>query len=60
MKDYNENRRLGGNAALIALGLILAALASTLDLPALIQLLLGVAAVGLLLWVLIRAARKQS
>ena len=58
MTDNDKNRRLGGDAALIALGLILAAVASTLDVPAIIQLLLGITAAGLLLWVLIRAARK--
>ena len=60
MTDSDKNRRLGGDAALIVLGLILAAVASTLDVPALVQLLLGITAAGLLFWVLIRAARKQS
>ena len=60
MPDSDKNRRLGGDAALIALGLILAAVASTVDVPALVQLLLGFTAAGLLLWALIRAARKQS
>ena len=60
MTDSDKNRRLGGDAALIALGLVLAAVASTVDVPALIQLLLGITAAGLLFWVLIRAARKQS
>ena len=60
MTDSDKNRRLGGDAALIVLGLILAAVASTLDVPALVQLLLGITATGLLFWRLIRAARKQS
>lgn len=60
MTDSDKNRRSGGDAALIVLGLILAAVASTIDVPALVQLILGVTAAGLLLWVLIRAARKQS
>ena len=60
MSDSDKNRLLGGDAALIALGLILAAVASTVDVPALVQLLLGVTAAGVLFWVLIRAARKQN
>ena len=60
MTDCDKNRRLGGDAALIVFGLILAAVASTLDVPALVQLLLGITATGLLFWRLIRAARKQS
>ena len=60
MSDSDKNRRLGGDAALIALGFILAAVASTVDVPALVQLLLGVTAAGVLFWVLIRAARKQN
>ena len=60
MSDSDKNRRLDGDAALIALGLILAAVASTVDVPALVQLLLGVTAAGLLLWALIRTARKGN
>ena len=59
MSDSDKNRRLGGDSALIALGLILAALASTVDVPALVQLLLGVTAAGVFFWVLIRAARNK-
>ena len=59
MSDKNENKPLGGDAALIVVGLVIAALATTVDL-AVAQLLLGVVAAVLLLWVLIRAARKQG
>ena len=53
MYDSDKARRSGGDAALIALGLILAAVAGTVDVPTLVQLLLGVTAAGLLFWVLI-------
>ena len=48
------------NAALITIGLVLAGLANTIDLPAPAQLLLGVTAVGVLLWVVVRVARKPK
>ena len=58
MSDSDENRRLGANAAIIVLGLVLAAFANTLDITPMVQLVLGLTAAALLLWVLVRAARK--
>lgn len=58
--EEHENQKPGVNAALIVIGLTMAALANTLDLPAPAQLLLGAAAVGVLLWVFVRVARKQG
>ena len=60
MDEEHKNETSATNAALITIGLVLAGLANTIDLPAPPQLLLGVTAVGVLLWVVVRVARKPE
>ena len=55
-----DEAKPGIDAALIAIGLLLAALANALDIAPWAQIVLGVAAVVLLLSVFVRFVRKQS
>ena len=62
MDNTNDGKETkpGLNAALIVIGLVLAALANTLDIVPWAQMALGIVAAGLLLWVLVRFARRQG
>ena len=60
MVDDKEIKKPGANAALVVIGLTMAALANTLNLPASGQLVLGIGAVGILLWTFVRLAREQN
>ncbi|MEP3145569.1 hypothetical protein [Qipengyuania citrea] len=60
MAKENKTEKPGTNAALVVIGLTLAALANTLVLPAPGQLVLGIGAVGMLLWAFVRLSRKQN
>ena len=59
-EEKSGSEKPGLSAALIVIGLVLAALANTLNIASWAQLVLGVTAASLLFWVLIRASRRQS